>query len=199
MCLSGCDAPTSPQAGSGDSPAAPTTVPCPHCNCCCCVTSAAIQNARSGGVRPGNLGHSFDFVIGMDFAAGSAGRSDCALEWWERTNVPYTTGMAANTWTNMFALVPTSPTFGPWNNRVVPCPAGGSLSVTIVDIPSLASRPGRNVTRTLEFRLTVTSGGGCSCSYTSATARATQVLQMVNGALVADGSSFTIGESSTTP
>jgi hypothetical protein len=55
------------------------------------------------------------------------------------------------------------------------------------------------MTRTLEFRLVVKSGTGCTCGHTSATATATQVLQMVNGSLVTAGTSFTIGPSSTTP
>ena len=49
--------------------------------------------------------------------------------------------MQADTWTDMYSLFPTSVTFGPWNSRTVPCPGGGALTVTIVDIPSLGALP----------------------------------------------------------
>ena len=201
-------------------PAPPNTVPqaatptnctsstCPPC--CCCVTSAVIENVRNfgpegfgtgtyyGGIVASN-GHAFDFRIQMTFAAGATGRSDCVMEWWERVNLPAITGHTAGTWTDMLALVPNSPTFGPWGSRVTPCPGGGNLTVTITDPPSLGNAPGRTQTRTLEFRLVVRSSGGCGCGLTSATATATQVLVMVNGVLDTNASSFTIGPSSTTP
>lgn len=174
-----------------------TGAPCPPC--CGCVTSAVIQNVQAfttppifrGGGWVAN-GHSFDFVIQMSFSAGTGGTVDCTFEWWEKCNVPAIPGHAANTWTDMFALVPTSPTFSPWNNRVVPCPAGGNLTVTIVDVPGLGNPPGVTQSRTLEFRLMVKSGGGCGCANGCLMARARQELVMVNGSLVSADCSFTI-------
>jgi hypothetical protein len=199
---------TPPSSGSGA--AAPPTSPvqtCPKCNCC--VTSVSIGNVRSfsgttGFTEPNigitlNNGHAFDFVMNFAFAAGTSGTSDCTFEWWEKVNLPALTGHAPNTWTDMFAGFPTSPTFNPWTNRVIPCPGGGNLTVTITDPPSLGNAPGRTLTRTLEFRLVAKSGSGCPCAKTSATATATQVLVMVNGVLDTAASSFTIGASSTTP
>jgi hypothetical protein len=145
---------------------------------------------RGGGTVAN--GHSFDFVIDMTFTGGPGGTSDCTFEWWERVNLPAIPGHPPNVFTNMFVLAPTSPTFNPWNNRVVPCPAGGNLTVTIVDVPSLGTPPGVTQTRTLEFRLIVKSGGGCGCANGFLIAQATQVLTMVNGALVVDQCSFTI-------
>ena len=196
--MPGCNSSPSPSSRPAASSSAGTTVSCSKC--CGCVNDAVIQNVQSFGSTPitrgGGVvanGHSFDFVITMAFTGcAGAATSDCTLEWWEKTNVPAIAGASATTWTDMFALVPTSPTFSPWANRVVPCPAGGDLSVTIVDVPSLGNPPGVTQTRTLEFRLTVKSGGGCTCGSASKTARATQVLQMVNGSLVATGTSFTI-------
>jgi hypothetical protein len=176
------------------------TQPCPKC--CCCVTSAAIANVRAFGAEgfldptppPMTMhnGHAFDFRISMAFAAGASGTSDCTMEWWEKVNVPAISGHPPNAWTEMYALSPGSPTFGPWTNRVVPCPGGGTLNVTILDPPSLGTAPGRTITRTLQFRLVVRSGGGCTCANASKTATATQVLVMVNGVLDASASSFVV-------
>jgi hypothetical protein len=200
---------TSPSSGSGGTPANCTTVPCPKC--CCCVTSVAIQNVRSIGptatlFKYGTIdyyasnGHAFDFVMNFNFAAGTSGSSDCTFEWNEKVDLPAHATHPANTWTDMFTVgSPTSIIWIPWNNRVVPCPAGGSLSVNLTDPPSLGNAPGRTLTRTLEFRLVAKSGSGCSCGKTSATATAKQVLVMVNGTLDTSASSFTIGPSSTTP
>lgn len=197
--------PKNPPPTPSTTPAAPAATgskaPCGGATptkCCCCTNSVTIQNVQSfttppivrGGTTVAN-GHSFDLVIDMTYTAGTAGKSDCVLEWNEKTNLPAIPGHSPNTWTDMFALFPTSVTFAPWNNRVVPCPAGGGLSVTIVDIPSLGNPPGVTQTRTLEFRLSVKSGAGCCCGSASATATATQVLTMVNGALVPAGTSFT--------
>jgi outer membrane protein OmpA-like peptidoglycan-associated protein len=188
------------------SPCNSTTPPPPKC--CCCVTSAQIENVQPFGaeglVSPntGSMlynGHIFDFRIEMTFAAGSSGTSDCVMEWWEKTNIPAIPGHQPNTWTDMYALYSASPTLKPWVRRTIPCPGGGPTTVVIHDPPSLGNVPGRTITRTLEFRLVAKSGTACACGITSATATATQVLQMVDGSLVAAGTSFTIGPSSKTP
>jgi hypothetical protein len=173
------------------------------------VTSVSIGNVRAfsgttGFADPNDgfvlyNGHAFDLVMNFSFAAGASGRSDCTFEWWERVNLPAVSGHPPNSWTDMMTIAAGSITFSPWANRVVPCPGGGNLTVTITDPPSLGNAPGRTLTRTLEFRLVARSGGGCGCGTTSATATATQVLVMVNGVLDTSASSFTIGLSSTTP
>jgi hypothetical protein len=155
------------------------------------VQSFTVPAINRGGAWVAN-GHSFDFVIQMTFTGGTGGSADCTFEWWEKVDVPAISGHSANTWTDMFVLAPTSPTFDPWNNRVVPCPAGGNLTVTIVDVPSLGAPPGSTQTRTLDFRLMVKSGGGCGCANGCLMAKARQILTMVNGSLVASDCSFEI-------
>jgi hypothetical protein len=157
--------------------------------CYCCITSVAIKNiSRIDNAT--QMGHSYDLEIKMARSTEHGPRlePECTLEWWERTNVPYTAGMAANTWTNMFQLVPGSPTFNPWNNRSTQCDTNST--VTINDPPALGKRTGRTVTRTLEFDLKVKSGPGGTCADSEKSATATQVLTMVNGAPDWANSSF---------
>jgi hypothetical protein len=116
------------------------------------------------------------------------------LEWWEKIDKPPLPGHPADTWTDVYANFSSSPTFKPWKNRTIPCPAGGPLTVTIVDMPCLgAVAPDSNQTRTIDFRLVVKSGAGCGCSKSSVEVQAKQVLVMVNGKLDTSKSSFTIG------
>ncbi|GAA2623928.1 eCIS core domain-containing protein [Paractinoplanes durhamensis] len=147
--------------------------------CDCCVSSVGIKNiAKIDNAT--HMGHSFDLEIKMARAAGPKPGPECTLEWWEKTNVPAIPGMNPNTWTEMFQLYPQSPTFAPWHNRSTAC--GGTSTVTINDPPGLGKRPGRTVTRTLEFDLRVKSGPGATCANPVKGATAKQVLTMVNGA-----------------
>lgn len=158
--------------------------------CFCCVSSVAIKNiARIDDAD--HMGHSYDLEIKMARSTEHGPRlePECTLEWWEKTNVPYTAGMAPNTWTNMFQLVPGSPTFGPWNSRATACDTDST--VTINDPPALGKRPGRTVTRTLEFDLRVISGPGGTCANSAQSAMAIQKLTMVGGAPDWANSSFT--------
>jgi hypothetical protein len=181
MCDGGGSPLTAPTP-SGSTPPS-TTV---SCKCCGCVTSATIGNIQP--YNDGNrFGHNFDFTIQMSFTAGAGGTSDCTLEWWEKTNIPYLDIMSADTWIELYGPYSVSPTFDPWKNRVVPCPGGGALTVTITDVPGLGIRPGRTARRTLQFRLVVKSGSGCACTDASQTATATQVLEIVNGVPAGSG------------
>lgn len=157
--------------------------------CYCCVSSVAIKNiSRIDNAT--HMGHSFDFEIKMARATeyGPRLEPECTLEWWERTNVPAIPGHAPNTWTDMFKLLPTSPTFNPWNNRSAVCNTNSTVAIN--DPPALGKRPGRTVTRTLEFDLKVKSGPGGTCASSEKSATATQVLTMVNGAPDWASSSF---------
>ena len=149
--------------------------------CYCCVSSVAIKNITRID-NAAHMGHSFDFEINTTRSTKHGPRlePECTLEWWEKTNVPAISGHTANTWTNMFRLLPTSPTFDPWNNRSTACDTNST--VTINDPPALGKRPGRTVTRTLEFDLKVKSGPGGTCANSEKSTTATQVLTMVNGA-----------------
>jgi len=158
--------------------------------CPCCADSISISNISRIDTAA-RMGHNFDVNIGLSYPdSGPSG--SCTLEWWEKTNVPYHPKMPANTWTDMFALVPGSPTFTPWRNRGTDC--GSSAPVTITDVPSLGRSPGRTVTRTLEFRIVVNSmppSSDSGCANASQQVTATQVLSMVNGAPDWAASSFT--------
>jgi hypothetical protein len=174
---------TPPASSGGGSPAGCTTEPC---ECCCCVTSLAIQNINRID-NASHMGHSFDTVIGLTYT-GTGTKKSCTFEWWEKTNVPAITGHQANVWTDMFQLMGGA-SFGSWTGRREPCP--GSETVTDTDPPALGRTPGRTVTRTLEFRVVVKSGAGCSCGNASMQVTAKQVLVMVNAAPDWASSSFT--------
>lgn len=159
-------------------------------DCPCCADAIAINNITRIDTAT-RMGHSFDVDISLSYPA-SGPQGSCTLEWWEKTNVPAIPGHPPNTWTDMFALLPTSPTFNPWNNRSERCAT--SSPVTINDPPALGRRPGRTVTRTLEFRIVVnsmppSSDSGCAAASQQVTAK--QVLTMVNGAPDWAASSFT--------
>jgi hypothetical protein len=158
--------------------------------CGCCVQGVSIGNVSRIDTAQ-RMGHSFDLTISMTFpttGSGGGGTTHCDLEWWERTNVPYHPSMKPNTWTDMFALVPTSPTFAPWHAKQGVCDT--SEGVVIHDIPSLGRTPGRTVNRTLEFDVKVKSRGA-ECPDSEKHATATQVLDMVAGAPNWAASSFT--------
>ncbi|TFI56931.1 DUF4157 domain-containing protein [Sphingomonas parva] len=159
-------------------------------SCPCCITGLSIANiTRIDNAT--HMGHSFDLQIAMDRpSSGPAG--ECVLEWWEKTDVPAIPGHPPNTWTDMFANFPTSPTFAPWHNRGTTC--SSSQGVTINDPPSLGKRAGRTVTRTLEFRLVVNSMPASSdsgCAEASKQVTAKQVLVMTSGTPDWTASSFT--------
>lgn len=158
--------------------------------CSCCVSSMAISNINRID-NATHMGHSFDLSIGLDYAA-SGPDGNCVLEWWEKTNIPYHPSMPANTWTDMYALIPNSPTLAPWHHRTKSC--GTSSSIPITDPPAIGKNPGRTVTRTLEFRLVVksmpqNSTSGCANADQQVTAK--QVLAMVNATPDWSKSSFT--------
>lgn|GEM_PF-5922289 len=135
--------------------------------CQCTPTSASIKNVKK--YTNGKLyGHEFDFVVDLTYSklGGSATKhNDCSLEWWEKTTRPpaWQTVIKKNSWHDMFALYPTSPTFDGWTkNRTKPCPGKETAKVhdppaASVDLPA----------RTLWFNLKV-KGGGTTKSATGA-------------------------------
>jgi hypothetical protein len=181
-----------PVAGPVAGPAPATTPAAVVPDCDCCVDDVTISNVKRID-NATHMGHSFDCTIALQYPAtmtsGGGGLRPCRLEWWERTNVPYAPGQTAGKWHDMFALIPDSPTLAPWVNRGGRCET--SQAVVINDPPALGKRPGRTVTRTLEFDIKVFSASGSSCTYASRNATATQVLNMISGAPDWPGSSFT--------
>jgi hypothetical protein len=159
-------------------------------DCPCCADSISIGNISKIDT-PTRMGHNFDVTFGLTYPASGLSGS-CRLEWWEKTNVPYVAVMSPGTWTNMFAKLPTSPTFAPWNNRTETC--GSTQGPIITDVPSLGITPGRTVKRTLEFRIVVNSGpprSDSGCANADQQVTATQVLVMTGGVPDWGASSFT--------
>jgi hypothetical protein len=61
---------------------------------------------------------------------------DCTLEWWEKTNVPYTAAMRAAEWMNMTVVHPSSDVFTPWANQVRLTPVGQTI-FRVIDPPGI--------------------------------------------------------------
>lgn len=157
---------TVPDGGTKSPPPPP-----PPTYCQATPTSASIKNVTK--TSSGKLyGHEFDFVVDLTYSKlGSTATKDedATLEWFEKTSRPpaWQTVIKKDTWNDMFALYPTSPTFDGWTkNRTKPCP--GKETATIHDTPNASvDLPAR----TLEFNLKVTGGG------VTKSATATQVLE----------------------
>ena len=139
--------------------------------CQCIPTSASIKNVTK--YTKGKLyGHKFDFVVDLTYSKRSSSATkhkDCSLEWREKTTRPpaWQTVIKKNTWHDMFALYPTSPTFDGWTkSRTKPCP--GKETAKIHDPPAASvNLPAR----TLWFDLKVKGGG------TTKSATGNQVLE----------------------
>ena len=172
----------------------PTTIidslglsPCPT-PCCCCPTGNYIPKSE---VKPldnlhGNTvyGHTFKVHLGYSFhnIDPSIGEQegDCTLEWWEKTDVP-ALNVSKDTWNDMYALFPSSPTFAPWRLREKECPGSPKKPPIIIDVPALGLYAGRNVTRTLCFRIVVKKTPNCHCGSDQLASTAKQFLVVVNG------------------
>lgn len=153
----------------GSSPASPAGGLVSAASCDCTPTRIAIANVSP--YRRGDLyGHDFDVVIDLTYTqATTLGGMDAELVWLERTDRPPAwQGLAANTWNDMFARFPTSPTFHGWTrNRTKPCE--GSETATIHDPPGASVQM---PARTLEFAISVRASGTLPL-----TATARQVLE----------------------
>lgn len=157
--------------------------------CPCCADGISISNINRIDTAS-QMGHRFDTNMGLLYPTSGPSGS-CTLEWWEKTNIPAIPGHQPNVWTDMYQLMGGA-SFNTWNNRQESC--GSSTSVTDTDPPALARRPGRTVTRTLEFRIVISSmpaNSTSGCSNVDQQVTAKQVLKMVNGAPDWAASSFT--------
>jgi hypothetical protein len=164
----------------------------PPDGCCCCVESIDLtdfwwQNWTSGA-QP-MAGHFFRPVIKLKYGGAGAHRS-CTLEWWEKTNQPYTLVPQPNSWTRITDKKAGS--IEKWAQQVKePCP--GSETITLMDPPSLAEGGDRSLTRVLEFRIVVNSGSGCSsCGNARLQATARQTLVMEKGKVIKAKSKFEV-------
>jgi hypothetical protein len=159
--------------------------------CCCCVDDLQIYDPfiyKPPQMGPNLAGHIFTTKVKMSYK-GSGAKSSCALEWWEKTDRPYLLVLQPNTWTNL-AGNPQAKSIGNWKTeRKEPCP--GQDAFNMVDSPGLGLSPGMNATRTLEFRIGINSGSGCTdCGNKSKRVTARQFLQVTNGVLDENASKF---------
>jgi YD repeat-containing protein len=150
--------------------------------CCCCVKNLNIKSITP--LTPPAFGHLMKTEITLEYKVWSRPESqDCTLEWWEKSNEPpdwY--GVEPNTWNDMYQNARTRASFNhSWGCRTKPCPPPYTVTVVDEDPPSLAVRPGRTVTRVLEFAIRVKSAPDCPCSTTWIAVFAKQQLKMVNG------------------
>ena len=164
---------------------------------CCCVDSAKIQKVKIMDNNPyfskNQLtdGHSFEFVAQLSYKEWEQDKfADCGLEWWEKiVGVDtYIIGWERDTWRDLAGETSLAVNFN-WSLRKVSPPK--PTTATIYDYPGLTTIPGRTATRTLDFKIIVTSAKGCGCPKESLTTTATQVLTMENGQVNFDKSSFT--------
>jgi len=147
-------------------------------DCCCCAETINIRNIRKKDTST-EWGHSFEAAIDLDYEK-AATKAGCALEWWEKTDLPYGSfGMQPNKWTNIAVANPGEMVW-PTGLRS-PC-SGKETFTEPDDGPALAKLPGRNATRTLYFAIRIKSAPGCPCSTPSqTTVFATQKLTMKDG------------------
>jgi hypothetical protein len=150
--------------------------------CCCCAESIDLSDFWLEEDWGEHLaGHFFRPVIKLVYK-GTGAHKSCRLEWWEKTNVPYSLVPTPGVWTQI--TDPKAGSIEMWNKQVKePCP--GSETIKLLDPPSVAKTSGgtgRTVTRILEFRIIVDSGAGCSvCGKSLVKATAKQTLVIVNG------------------
>ena len=149
----------------------------PNC-CCCCAESLSISGVTkvtgtTGPIQTDIFGHKFDVNFRVKYIKDPKVRSDCKVEWWEKTNRPIPgSGIPPNQWHNMYpSNQHNSNMFGDWFGRSKQCP--GHDSGKFHDKPMASkNQPGR----TLFFAIRIKSGDGCPCSTQEVTVYATQVL-----------------------
>ncbi len=135
---------------------------------CCCAESieysygpvADVWHERFGLV----YGHHFKVTVKLNYVPpaprfyGEPG-STCRLEWWERTNRPYTVTMPVDEWHDMVKDTKTSGTFTNWFGHLR---LRGPVSIVLDDSPWMAlNAPVRG--RYLDFKIIVWSGQKANC------------------------------------
>jgi hypothetical protein len=84
---------------------------------------------------------------------------NCVLEWWEKTDQPYVTGMTPNVWCDMYRLAPNSDVFQQWNFQLRCVPLGQSDFV-INDPPGIMTDETESRTLLFEIRVKENNPGG---------------------------------------
>ncbi|GIW76470.1 MAG: hypothetical protein KatS3mg104_1533 [Phycisphaerae bacterium] len=149
-----------------------TTQPAENDCCCCCVDRLDVKTVRYMNRLDARYGHDIDIDVFTSYkqVPNATDKSDCTLEWWERTNLPAwgNNKQQVNTWQDGATLFPDSPVFKGWQERKKP--KDGQERTLIADLPNLtARRDNPNRSRTLEIWVVVRSGEGCDCKNREAT------------------------------
>ncbi|HEX5104217.1 MAG TPA: hypothetical protein VFV87_10425 [Pirellulaceae bacterium] len=71
--------------------------------------------------KPTRFGPTIGHQFVVEILAEDIG--NCRLQWWEKTERPYTPGMLPGVWCDLFALHPQSDVFAPWRGHVSMGPA----------------------------------------------------------------------------
>jgi len=148
----------------------------PNC-CCCCAEDLIIQDvARVSGrmarTRVDTFGHKFSVRFRVKYIKDPVSRTDCSVQWWEKTNRPNKPQIPADTWVDRFHdNAHNSNMFGDWFGRKKQCP--GNDPGYFRDEPRM---PMTASMRTLFFAIRIKSGEGCPCNSSEITVYATQVL-----------------------
>ncbi len=152
-----------------------------------------VSNARG---NKNQLGHAMDVWVEIDAGKNPVTPANARpntvygleLEYWEYVNVPNDNQGATGEkpWNDIHGMKPDASTFGTaapgcdltWQDAVMQAAAGtltGKHRIGFRDIPGLLERPGRNVERTLKFRIIFNDGNRREEIF------ATQLLRQNNG------------------
>lgn len=173
-------------------------------DCCCCVTSLTIEDdqyytdrqsimiaGKDEQGKPKKIirklsGHSFTVKVDLMFKGGmpDAGRCDCTLEWWEKSNIGLSYDLKAkNKWVDGFKRRPQWAVFEGWRlmkEAKQLCPGGGQWPFSMIDRPGFVQGTKLNIKRVLDFKIIVRSCEGCKCPGQGGrmvTARQTMILR----------------------
>jgi YD repeat-containing protein len=142
-------------------------------HCCCCINDLRTPlNVTKTNIPGGAFYIKFDTEIDLEYKLWDQNyNGDCTLEWWEKTSMPYTRAMKADTWTDMTQDPQTSASFNhSWNCRDNKCPPPHKTTVKDTDDgPGWPKGFPANLTATyvLYFKITVKSTPGCDCLTTA--------------------------------
>jgi hypothetical protein len=155
----------------------------------------SVRNERG---NMGQLGHAMDIWVQIDAGTHPVTPANARpntvygleLEYWENVAVPHDNqgGVGVKPWNDIYGMKPDASTFDTavagcdltWKQAVEQAAAGtltGRKKIGFRDIPGLFERPGRNVERTLKFRIVFNDGANRQEIF------ATQLLRVNNGQL----------------
>ena len=147
---------------------------------CCCLEELTLRIVgRSNDPEDGIpcSGHTFRVNIRFKRGQGQPNqKTECTLEWWERTNLPTHADYPADQWYDAHAITPNASTFNPWRLNIGDLPD----EIVITDKPCMVG--GADRVRYLEWAITVKSAPHCNgCRHDALTVTAFQELHLVNG------------------